>query len=457
MDFSLVVGVDPRWRITHEMDFIRKSCVKCYIVDKNFPMDAAEGIIVVVSGEPGIVIVAGGTSKPSVYVKTLHDALEWCAGAIKRKQYGISDCVVSGGRDLCNDALDSAYCRHVFVRDDDAPSSGEVFPKERLDGWHRSAGASVCKYSYVNAEEKAYQDLLSRLLTAPVRPNRTGIDTRGLFHEALKFKLSCAGTKVLPLLTTKRVPWKSIYHELIWFLRGSTDTSYLKEHGVTIWDGNSTREFLDSRGLGSYEPGELGPIYGAQWRNCGSTYICQKKRNDPANGVGAGVDQIAGVIKTLKTNPWDRRMIVSSWNVKQLDQMALPACHYSFQFHVDPDDKGSPTYLNCIVNMRSADCFLGVPFNVASYGFLTHIIAHLTGLTAGTLSISMADCHLYTNHITAAKKLIERNARRFPTISFGPAIGSDSTIDDFAHNFVFSDYTISEYYPHPTIKADMAI
>ena len=314
-------------------------------------------------------------------------------------------------------------------------------------------------FSHTINEEKSYHDLLKRTLDAPLRPNRTDVATRGLFHEVLKFNLFRDGKKIMPLMTTKRVAWKAIYHELIWFLRGSTDVKYLQDNSITIWDGNSSREFLDKYSLGEYDDGEVGPIYGYQWRNWGATYI-NKQMSQELNISGSfpkqGIDQIATVIETLKNNPWDRRMIVSAWNVKQLNEMALPPCHYSFQFHVGAVDE-KPTYLNCLVNMRSADIFLGVPFNIASYALLTHIIAHITGLTPGVLSISMADCHLYVNHEEQARIMIDRTPRGFPEFEFSSSITKKSTIDDFTNNYSIDDYIIHNYKPYPAIKATMAI
>jgi thymidylate synthase len=340
------------------------------------------------------------------------------------------------------------------------------FPMRDLSGGvtERPDGSSpdfVTEYIFTNSEENAYLALLGRLIIAPLRSNRTGIPTRGLFHEVLKFTLHDEQRgAILPLLTTKAVYWRAVYHELIWFLRGSTDTAYLRDNKIRIWDGNSTREYLDSRGLVNYDEGEVGPVYGYQWRHWGADY--GGRRSD------GGIDQLAAVIETLKRDPFDRRMVVSAWNPSQISEMALPPCHYSFQFHVstaggdaggDTTCVGAPTYLNCLVNMRSADIALGVPFNIASYALLTHMVAKIVGLTPGTLSISIADCHLYTNHIEAVHEMTARSTRRFPVLRFSPAIetAENLTIDDFAYNFGYDDFIVEGYAPHPAIKMDMAV
>ncbi len=349
------------------------------------------------------------------------------------------DCVPTVNGDLFNEdtSLDiKSYDKVIFIDVLGAPSDRNI----PLDTVHEyfDCQSDNTWVKMPNREESKYHDLLRNLMDAPIRPNRTGIYARGLFHEVLKFKLMRNNKRVLPLLTTKRMPWKTILHELIWFLQGSTDTTYLHNNKVTIWDDNSSREYLDSVGLHNLNVGELGPIYGYQWRY--------------ANGI----DQLANVIATLIKNPMDRRMIVDSWNVAQLKLMALPPCHYSFQFHVDLDDNGKPCYLNCLVNMRSADMFLGVPFNIASYAFLTHIVSRVVGLTPGILSLSMADCHLYSNHMEQTTLMLTRSPQLFPTIEFAERT-TGFTIDDFAHKFSPNDITIADYNPHPAISATMAV
>jgi thymidylate synthase len=356
--------------------------------------------------------------------------------------------MVIGGLSVYMQAIANPWLRTAWITvfknsfDCDMKFTEGVFNLTDITCVRQTEHADYHVIRYNNTEEDEYLYLMRDLLTAPLRQNRTGVPTRGVFHRVLKFDLTdpILGP-ILPLMTTKTVPWRSVYHEAVWFLSGKcTDISYLQEHAVPIWDGNTTRQFLDSRGLTDYQPGETGPIYGYQWRHWGG-------------------DQLAKVIETLKTNPWDRRMIVSAWNVEQLPQMALPPCHFSFQFHVDPDCDGKPDRLNCLVNMRSADVALGVPFNVASYGFITHLVALITGLKPGTLSLSMADCHVYTNHLDGINKQLARSPNRFPTIRFSNRVtaASDLTIDKFVSEFTIGDVIIGNYAPQGFIKLPMAV
>lgn len=365
-------------------------------------------------------------------------------------------------------------------------------------------GKEVLTHVYGNADEAKYIDLLSRLLTAPLRPNRTGIPTRGFFAENLVFSLNRNGVPILPVITTKRVPIRIVITELLWFLSGKcTDTVQLNANGCHIWDGNTTREFLDSRGLTNYAIGECGPIYGYQWRSWNHPYtpMGEKSRRknsiEKADNVSAKIysvlnysvaqvdeeprviDQIANVIRTLRTDPFDRRMIVSAWNPEQLDKMALPPCHWSFQFHCDPcEDVGmeggnnsnninndnntvsdntasKPKYsLNCLMNMRSADVALGVPFNITSYALLTHMIAKCVGMRPGKLVIVMADCHLYENHIEGAREQVKRGPGQFPTITFRDDIRTGGNIGQFT---MHDQFIIDGYSPHGRIEYPMAI
>lgn len=306
------------------------------------------------------------------------------------------------------------------------------------------------RYDFCNHDERRYLDLLRELVDAPARPNRTGIPTHGVFSRSLRFKLCDNGIPVLPLLTTKKTFLRSIYHELIWFLRGSSTTTYLKDNNVKIWNANSTREYLDSRNLIDYKPGELGPIYGYQWRKWGQEYN-ENTSNNPT-------DQLNDVICEIKTNPGSRRLLISAWNVSDIAKMALPPCHYSFQFHVGFYN-GEPKYLNCLVNMRSADVALGVPFNIASYALLTHIVAQITSLVPNEIDIHMCDCHIYSNHIDGITEQLKRTPKRFPKITFSKNItdAKDITIDDFANNYTYDDIIISDYDNDPYIRLPMAV
>lgn len=263
---------------------------------------------------------------------------------------------------------------------------------------------------------QAYLDLMQRVLQDGVeKHDRTGTGTRSLFGHQMRFDLQ----QGFPLLTTKKLHTKSIVHELLWFLQGGTNIAYLKDNGVRIWD-----EWADERG-------DLGPVYGAQWRSW------------PA-ADGQAVDQISWVIAEIKHNPDSRCLIVSAWNVAELPNMALPPCHLLFQFYV-ADGK-----LSCQLYQRSADIFLGLPFNIASYALLTMMVAQVCGLQAGDFVISLGDCHLYSNHYEQARLQLSRQPLPLPRMQLNPAVS-----DIFA--FTYEDFTLQDYQAHPHIKAPVAV
>ncbi len=263
---------------------------------------------------------------------------------------------------------------------------------------------------------RTYLNLLRHVLDQGTRKqDRTGTGTLSVFGYQMRFDLA----RGFPLLTTKKVHLKSVIHELLWFLRGDTNIRYLKEHGVSIWD-----EWADGNG-------DLGPIYGYQWRSW------------PARD-GRHIDQIAEVVATLKHNPDSRRIIVSAWNVGELDNMKLPPCHAFFQFYV-ADGK-----LSCQLYQRSADIFLGVPFNIASYALLTLMIAQVTGLKPGEFVHTLGDAHIYLNHLDQVNLQLTREPRPLPTMRLNPAI-----TDIF--DFKYEDFTLEGYDPHPAIKAPVAV
>ena len=261
-----------------------------------------------------------------------------------------------------------------------------------------------------------YLDLMQRVLQEGVpKHDRTGTGTLSLFGAQLRFNLANG----FPLVTTKKLHLKSIIHELIWFLAGDTNIKYLKDHGVSIWD-----EWAD-------EQGDLGPVYGQQWRSWAK----------PGGGV---VDQIAELLVEIRRNPDSRRLIVSAWNPADLPHMALAPCHCLFQFHV------AEGRLSCQLYQRSADLFLGVPFNIASYALLTHMVAQVTGLEPGDFVHSFGDVHLYNNHLEQARLQLSREPRPLPRLKLNPDVR-----DLFA--FRFEDIAIHGYDPHPAIKAPVAV
>ncbi|KAL9001512.1 MAG: hypothetical protein Q9169_000087 [Polycauliona sp. 2 TL-2023] len=333
-------------------------------------------------------------------------------------------------------------------------------------------------------EEHQYLNLIREILAnGEHRPDRTGTGTLSLFAPTpLRFSLSrpsdCSSSPpipILPLLTTKRVFLRAVIAELLWFISGSTSSIPLSAAGINIWDGNGSREYLDSVGLSHREIGDLGPVYGFQWRHFGAEYV-----DAQTNYAGQGVDQLAEVIDKLKNRPYDRRIILSAWNPKDLGKMALPPCHMFAQFYVsflrgsgrsaaekrrDDDTKTGDTdpttsstmkpkpkgILSCQLYQRSCDMGLGVPFNIASYALLTHMLAHVCDLTPGTFTHTMGDSHVYLDHVDAVKVQLEREPREFPELIMNRESGG--TIDGWKAE----DFEVKGYKPHPSIGMKMSV
>ena len=287
--------------------------------------------------------------------------------------------------------------------------------------------------NYHNSKnEQAYLDLLQYVMTnGTEKGDRTGTGTLSHFGAQLRFDLADG----FPLLTTKKVHFKSIVYELFWFLSGSTHVDYLQQNNVRIWNEWAT---ADQTARFNRPAGDLGPIYGHQWRNYGAT-----KREDGSYD-NDGVDQITEVIEQIKTNPNSRRLIVSGWNPKEADQVALPPCHTLFQFFV-ADNK-----LSCQLYQRSADLFLGVPFNIASYALLTHMVAQVCGLEVGEFVWTGGDCHIYQNHREQVELQLTRELYTLPTLTLNPDV-----TDIFAFNY--DDISVDGYESHPAIKAKVAV
>ncbi len=277
-----------------------------------------------------------------------------------------------------------------------------------------------------------YHELLRRILSeGRPREDRTGTGTLGVFGHQMRFDLRAG----FPLVTTKKLHLKSIVHELLWFLRGDTHNQSLHDVGVRIWDEWATPEQTARFGR---EPGDLGPVYGHQWRNFGATKL------PDGSYAGDGFDQIANVVASIKRSPYSRRHVVTGWNPKEADEVALPPCHTMFQFHVQDGA------LSCQLYQRSADVFLGVPFNIASYALLTMMVAQVCELVPGDFVHTLGDAHLYRNHLEQARLQLSRAPRPLPTMRLDPSVK-----DLFA--FRYEHFSLEGYDPWPHIKADVSV
>jgi len=367
---------------------------------------------------------------------------------------------VIGGAQLFDKAFQSEWCKEVYWTRVDGNFLCDTFvqPLDTSAFYLVDENESICEngtsYQFLkyirstNKEEKAYLSLIQKIMEEGVtKEDRTGVGTKSIFGNMMRYSLEGG---VVPLLTTKQVYIKGVIKELLWMIRGDTDGAALLEDGVKIWYGNGTREFLDKAGLSHYQEHELGPIYGHQWRRFGAPYL-DKKKEEVEAFVGPWwslvktkeVDQLQNVIDSIKSNPNSRRHIISSWNPCQISEMALPPCHVLAQFYVSNGE------LSCCVYQRSCDVMLGLPFNIASYAILTHMIAHLTGLKAKELIHTTGDTHIYLNHFQGATEQLTRAPYSFPTLNI---IRPVENIDDFQYN----DIQVVNYKHHPKIRMEMA-
>lgn len=284
----------------------------------------------------------------------------------------------------------------------------------------------------MNAEEKAYLDLLQYILdNGNKKEDRTGIGTLSIFGGQLRFSLE---DNKIPILTTKKIFIRGCIEELLFFIRGETNSKKLEDKGINIWKGNTSKEFLKKRGL-DYEEGEMGPMYGNQWRSFS---------HDPQI---KGIDQLKNVIQTIRTDPNSRRLLITAYNPLVLHLGVLEPCHTFYQFYVN-DNK-----LSCQFYMRSSDCFLGLPFNILSYAILTHIVAKTVGMTAKEIIFVGGDIHCYLNHLDQAKEQVSRTPYNFPTLNIEKSLSCIEDIEELS----FQDFQILNYESHPAIKAPMAI
>tara|TARA_B100000780_G_scaffold248513_1_gene193867 strand:- start:1164 stop:2753 length:1590 start_codon:yes stop_codon:yes gene_type:complete len=388
----------------------------------------------------------------------------------------IADVFAIGGASVYKAALDSGSCETVYVTRVEKEVECDVFFPELKKEEYRLANTSERKeekgigYTFetfarnataaaptgetksdtsstsssstsssasVPHEEYQYLDLIRSIMEdGDERMDRTGTGTRSKFGATMRYSLRDG---IMPLLTTKRTFWRGVAEELLWFVSGSTNAKELQDKGIKIWDGNGSREYLDSIGLTEREEMDLGPVYGFQWRHFGAEYGTMHDNYD-----GKGVDQVAKLIETIKTNPTDRRMIITAWNPAAFHLMALPPCHMFAQFYVANGE------LSCQMYQRSADMGLGVPFNIASYSLLTYMIAEVCGLKTGDFVHVIGDAHVYMNHLEPLKEQLKREPRPFPKFKFKRKV---TDIDDFK----YEDFELTGYKPHKRIAMEMSV
>lgn len=379
------------------------------------------------------------------------DATLYVGNDTIKDRYKTLDGIIVCELNLKDKVNDTDSCVYDYVSDSQfyisKSVSSETNPIVQWVVLPRSKGENNRK----NHAERAYMSLIQELTGLhmkdnALRENRTDIQTVSVFGRSIRLDIS--NCKV-PCLTSKRVSFKNVVEELLWFCRGETDTTVLANKGIRIWDGNSSREFLDNRGLFEYEAGDIGPGYGFQWRHAGSQYrgpIPKVQYNNTD-----GVDQLEEVVKLLKTDPFSRRIVLSAWAPNDLSKMALPPCHVMAQWYASRDGSGNMG-ISCMLTMRSCDTFLGLPWNMLSYAMLTHILAKKCNMHTRELIVSIGDCHLYQNCIDQALEQITRQVLPQPMVKIDDSV-ANKTWDQITVN----DFQLTGYYPYPIIKAEMAV
>lgn len=398
-------------------------------------------------GRMNIVITRGCKEFPgAVSACSLSNAFRY----LDANASAIEKAFVIGGAELYNEAMAHCRVKMAYITHVSTTCECDRYIRNVLDFGFRPVVSQPSNeenglfYRFVMYEKNAkpheelqYLDLCKKILETGVkRTDRTMIGTSSVFGASMRFDLR---NNTIPLLTTKRVFWKGVVEELLWFISGNTSASLLSERGVKIWDANGSREFLDSIGLEDREVGDLGPVYGFQWRHFGAEYVTMHE-----DYHGKGIDQLRRVIDMIKTEPDSRRIILSAWNPTDLSKMALPPCHLLCQFYVQSGE------LSCQMYQRSADMGLGVPFNIASYSLLTHMIAHVCNLKAREFIHVIGDAHIYSTHTSAIQEQLLRSPVEFPKLHIEPSV-KDIEALSAVH------LTLENYNPAPTIKMSMAV
>ena len=395
-----------------------------------------------------IEFVLSRTKNDKNYFNSLDNCLNFC----RMNSDSIGKIFVIGGKDIIEEASKDNRCEEVLIStlnfDKDLSYDCFLNYNDILNNFHLQTSSNLstlCKLNecnvhiehrrynrYITPELKYLQLLRDIVDMGEKRCDRTNTGTLSVFGPQIEIDIQNS----FPLLTTKKLNFKNIVTEVLWFLSGSTDINFLKENGVNIWNGNTSREFLDKRGLNDYKEGEIGPLYGYQWRNFGGDF---------RNPQSKGVDQIQRMLDLLKTDPTSRRIFMSAWNPVDLDKMALEPCHISLQLYVSENK-----YLDGKLYMRSNDLFLGAPWNIAGYSLLIYMFAHLTGYTPRKLVYSLGDAHIYSNHVSQVLEQLSRPTRPFPKLKITKQCNSFEDFDT-------DSFVLEEYYPHSFIKADMAV
>lgn len=378
----------------------------------------------------------------SIHVKDIGKALDVCKN---HKELGKCDKIfLIGGKKSIEEGLldyniDTVYLTQIKKKyKGDVLINPEVFSEFQLNKVEKIRNMHFCEYKYGTlSQEHQYLDIIRKILSEGILcDDRTGVGIKSIFGVQMHFDLS----QHFPLLTTKKMFTRGITEELLWFLRGETDAKILQEKKVRIWDGNSTRKFLDKVGLSHLEEGDIGAAYGFQFRHFGADYV-----NCHTDYSGKGFDQVAYVLDLIRNNPNSRRIIMSLWNPPFLKKAVLPPCHMTYQFRVYGDT------LSCSMYQRSGDIGLGVPFNIASASLMTYLFAHMTGLKPGKLVHTIGDAHIYLNHIRAMEEQIKRKPLPFPKLRIKDR--DQKKVEDY----LASDFEVLGYMSHPRIAMDMAV
>jgi len=427
------------------------------------------------SGRINVVLTSAAAE--TSYVSPYHDGVlvaSSVADAVEKlaAREDVEEIFVIGGQAAYKEAVEMPSCKHIFMtrigKEFECDAFFPAFDVTQFKVVHVSttrnskglpydfivyerhdAGSKAVNCSQVSApltamggtgkmlhEEYQYLDAIREIIDKGIAmDDRTGTGTRSLFGKMMRFDLKTS----FPLLTTKRVFWRGVFEELLWFVKGDTNGKHLSEKGIKIWDGNGSKEFLEKRGLGHREEGDLGPVYGFQWRHFGAKYVDMH-----TDYTGQGVDQLAECIKKIKEDPTDRRILLTAWNPADLGEMALPPCHMFCQFYVANGE------LSCLMYQRSCDMGLGVPFNIASYALLTLMVAQVCGLKPGEFVHTLGNAHVYQNHVDALEEQLKRTPRPFPLLRVNPDV---KDIDGFQ----MSDFELVGYSPHGKIAMEMAV